>query len=184
MTPWIVGGALGIAALGFYVKTSGADKVPLDPSSAAHLPAAQPQSQKIHVVQPHAEGMKVTYSSSEKEAPSGEDPRVYAVNEYLHQIPAVNKSAKVLAINVKDGVANLSMSKDFGLSYSTEDEKLILDGLATTLGNVDGIDKFTLSMDGQLIDSLGHADLSDPTPVMRKGAASKPTEESEPSKPR
>ena len=181
--PWIVGGAIGLGGLAFYVTASGA-KVPVDLQQVASLAPSTTVSQKVHVVQPHAEGMKVTYSSSEKEAPTDQDPKVFAVNEYLHQIPAVDKNAHVLAINVKNGVANLSMSKEFGLSYGMEDEKLILDGIANTLGSMEGIDKFILSMDGQPIDTLGHADLTEPMPVIRKGEASKPSEESTPSRPR
>lgn len=185
VVPWILGGVLGLSALAFYVKTSGADKVPTDQSRVAseQSRAASATDGKVHVVQPHADGMKVTYSSTEKQAPTDQDPKVFAVNEYLRQIPAVDKQGRVLAISVRDRVAILSMSKEFGLSYGSEDEKLILDGIAETLGKIDGIDSFLLTEDGQKIESLGHADLSDPTPVMRKTSA-KPIEGSAPSAPR
>lgn len=187
MTPWIIAGVLGVGGLAFYVKASGADKVSGEdrrPEATATLPGPAASNQKVHVVQPHSDGMNLSYTTSEKEAPNSEDPKVYAVNEYLHQIPAVDPKAHVLAITVKDRIANLSMSKEFGLSYGSEDEKLILDGLATTLGAIDGIDKFTLSADGQRIESLGHADLSDPMPVIKRDGGAMQNAASTPSKPR
>lgn len=186
VVPWIVGGVLGLSALAFYAKTRGGDTIPPDQlrtSSSAVTSTAAAADQKVHVVQPHNEGMKVTYTSTEQQTPSGQDPKVYALNEYLHQIPAVDKKAKVLAVDVRDGTANLSMSKEFGLFYGSEDEKLILDGIATTLGGFPDVDRFVMSLDGQRIDSLGHADMTDPTPVMRKSGLSKPIEASAPSRP-
>ena len=185
--PWIVAGVLGVPALAFYVKTTTVDKVAtqdLKQQAGVATPAKAMKENTVRVVKPHASGMDLSYTSTETKSPGDQDPTIFALNEYLHQIPAVDAKAHVLSVSVKDRVANLSMSKEFGLSYGSEDEKLILDGIATTLGGIDGIDKFTLTMDGQKIDSLGHADLSDPMPVMRKGGDAKQSEASAPSRPR
>ncbi len=175
-------GLVGAGALAVYVK-SGHDKVPHDqPGDQSAIETAvvqeQPKKEAIAhtstlVLTPVMKGMDLTFTKALKDVPEGVDPKVFALNEYLRQIPAVPKEAKVLGVEVKDRTAMVSVTQQLeNAGFGSEDEKAVLDGIAATLGLDPAVDAVTIEVGGKRVDSLGHADLSEPMPVIRPDGSS------------
>jgi hypothetical protein len=180
--PLVLVAALGLGGLIYYARNA-SDLIPPSHPKASHLPTAESheagsaQNLKIdsqgsssgtaHIFTPKAEGGVTVYEAHESPTPPGQDPRVYAVNAFLRQNSAVPPTSSVVAIEVKNGVAELSLNSDFRTSYSDDDEETILGGIARTLGAYPGIRSFRLYKKGVPVETLGGADLSEPTPVTR-----------------
>lgn len=185
-------GLAGAGALAYYVQ-AGHEKVPPEDRSRPAVetpkpvekPAEKPveQAAGVSVLVPRMEGMELKFSAESRTPPDGVDPKVFALNEYLAQVPAVPKDAKVLGVDVRDGVAYIDCNQSLGeTTYGTDDEKTVLDGIRATLGQYDDIQKVLLQVGGKTVDSLGNIDLTEPIDVIRlqKGTTSKPTEASPP----
>lgn len=172
----------GATALGIYVQ-SGHDKVPpAEPAPKPQItrPVEKPiehkeQNPTVMVLVPSSKGENLTFKEDNRPLPLGEDAKVYSINEYLRQLPSVPKDAKALSVEISNRTAVVQFNKAFtDASYGSMDEKFVLDGVCATMGEFPDIDQVMFQFDGKPIDSLGHADLTDPLPVIHVGETPNP----------
>lgn len=145
--------------------------------SSYEIPAPAVETRTKHaqatVLTPSMEGRKLVLTPSTETAPADEDPRVFAVNAYLKKIPATPKGAYAVGIDIRNRVAILQMTPAFAdASYGDDDESAVLTGIQATLGQFPEIDKFQFEVDGKPIESIGHADLTEPLEVTRPASPS------------
>lgn len=121
---------------------------------------------EVTILKPKFENGELTFTESKTTAKSGETI-LTAVNEYLAQIPAVDKDARLLGVEMHGGIATLKFSPTFESGYGTDDEKSIIVGILTTLGQFPEIKKAQFTIEGKQLESLGHIDLTEPQDVIR-----------------
>lgn len=169
-------GVVVVGGLAAYVKFTPADKV--TPPEGQHVLRKGPDIDitehpigtsrtKVLVFTPRYEGETLKFDSAQRDVPTGEDPRVFAVNAFLQASKIVEPTARLLSVDVKDGEATLSFSEAFGGGYGTDDEHTLIDGLRTTLGQFEEIQKLLLTVEGKPIESLGSVELSGGLDVTR-----------------
>lgn len=172
--PLVLFAILGIGivgALGAYVKFSGTG-IPQSEHRQEEQPGKKTfdppkvdvkshQDQEVKGFTPHfSDSGDLTFSSKPLEVPPGEDPRVYAVNTYLKETKIAPAEAKLLSIDVHDGVATLSFNKAFFDGYGTDDERALVQGLQKTLGQFKEIQSLDIRNEGEKVESLGNIELS------------------------
>lgn len=128
-------------------------------------PVDKPEN--VTVLNPEFKGDELTFKSSTKEVPKGEDPKVYALNEYLANVPAVPKSAKALSCKVDKGIATVNFNGDLMAGYGTEDEQMVINGILKTLGAFEDVKAVRILIDGEKAETLGNIEILDPQPVLR-----------------
>ncbi|MBI1756135.1 MAG: GerMN domain-containing protein [Fimbriimonas ginsengisoli] len=162
----------GAAALGLYVNAtrpaqdaagSAVRRGPQVGVTATH----QGQGSRVAVLTPHTDGLEVSFTQEQRELPAGADAKVFAVNGYLRQLKSVPPEAEMLSVDLQGRTAILQFNEAFRQTYGSIDEKIILDGLRATLGLFPEVDSIRLYIGGNALDSLGHADLDEPLPVIR-----------------
>jgi hypothetical protein len=92
---------------------------------------------------------------------------VFAVNEFLTQAAFLPKGARLVSARVHDGLAELDFSPEVAKTYGTDDERTLVNGILTAVGQFPEIKSATFLSGGKPIDSLGNIDLSEPQPVQR-----------------
>jgi hypothetical protein len=170
-------GLLGAGALAFYVKQTPRLEDPAGPSVSVTRRDPPPATttsdspgDKVLVFRPYMEGPEVRFTKSEATVPTGVDPRVFAVNEFLKASKVAPEGAIAVGVQVRDGVALMDFSPGFDRSYSTTDEKTMLDGLLTTLGQFQDVEKLQILINGEPIESLGNVEVREPLDVIRSAA--------------
>lgn len=169
-------GVVVVGGLAAYVKFTPADKV--TPQEAPHVLRKGPDVDitehpiessrgKVLVFTPRYEGETLKLDSVETPVPAGEDPRVFAVNAFLQASKIVERTARLLSVDVKDGEATLSFNEAFAGGYGTDDEHTLIDGLRASLGQFEEIQKLRLTIEGKPIESLGSVELTDGLDVTR-----------------
>lgn len=178
------GGVFGVAR---YVQEAHADKVPAyehrheasqglvtsaRPSPRSRERASLPLGTKAYVYTPHWQDSNLTFSRKRLSVPDGEDPKVFAVNQFLANTKIADPSAKLLSVDVKNGVAALSFNAAMDATFGTEDEETLLNGLLATLSQFPDVEKAEFYANGKHIDTFGNVDLTEPQPVHGVGEAS------------
>lgn len=166
----------GVAA---YVKFAPATHAPIEEPNGGtiltrgkgpdvSITHGQPEhsEQKVLVFHASYEGENLKFDSLERDVPVGEDPKVFAVNEFLKDSKIVDEGARLLAVHMQGDEAHLSFNEAFNTSYGTDDEHTLLDGLRTTLGQFPEVKKVLLEADGKPIESLGNVEITDGLPVL------------------
>lgn len=167
-----------VASLATYVKLTPADKVPAgehrDHVGQAKPPRVDVRTERIRsdeasvlVYSPRATGNSVTWEHREVAVPPSQDPKVFAVNEFLHSTKIVEPNARLLAVDVEDGVAKLSFNAAFASGYGTGDEQVLLDGLRRSMGQFSEVKRLAILVDGQELESLGNVDLTEGLDVIK-----------------
>ncbi len=79
----------------------------------------------------------------------------------------IPKGTKLLGVDVTDGLAKVDFSREFKANFAggSEAEGLIIQVIVRTMAQFDEVKKVQILVDGKPIDSLGHADLSEPLDV-------------------
>lgn len=96
----------------------------------------------------------------------GEDARVRSLGETVKSLGYAE--VRVLKVDVEKGEATVDMSPGLlNLGFGSSEESTLIKALGQTLGQFEDVKTFTLRVDGQKVDSLGHLELSEPTPVIR-----------------
>lgn len=172
-------GVIAFGGFAAYAKFSPANRVPEAQLRKDRNPAAEPsepriQSADVTLLKPVYNGDDLTFESSKGKAPSGEDSRVFAVNEYLKKLPQVPAGSRLLSCQVADAVATLDFSPEFETTYATEDERTVLEGILTVMGQFDGIDAVRFTVAGKTLETLGNVDLTTPQPVLRPDGSRRP----------
>ncbi|MBS1717784.1 MAG: GerMN domain-containing protein [Armatimonadetes bacterium] len=137
------------------------------PPAEQTQPPKETASTSVTVLTPHSKDLQVTFDSATVKLPEGENPMVFALNHYLRLISSVPADAKVLGVSVDGGVATVNFTSAIDAGYGSADEKVILDGISATLAQFPDIKSVKFSAEGKPLTTLGHADLTDPTPIIR-----------------
>lgn len=84
----------------------------------------------------------------------------------------IPKGTELLGVQVKDGLANVDFSREFRDNFTggSEGEALIIAVILRTMAQFDEVKKVQILVEGKPIDSLGHADLSQPLDVRMVGS--------------
>ena len=101
---------------------------------------------------------------------AGEDPKARALAESLKSLGY--GTVRVLRVDVENGRAMVDVSPGvYDLNLGTTGEAALIQGLALTLGQFEDVKSFRLRVDGEVVDSLGHLELAEGTPVTRTDPA-------------
>lgn len=125
------------------------------------------EATQVKVLKPTYENGELTFKESTTTVAQGSDAIITAVNEYLDQIPAVDKEARLIGLETHGGIITLKFSPKFEAGYGTDDEKSIVVGILTTLGQFPEIKKAQFTIEGRQLESLGSIDLTEPQDVIR-----------------
>jgi hypothetical protein len=180
----------GVGAFAWYVKTTpGASRVADDMRRTDHTSRPGPHvnvdvkpKEDAHVqtayLVPTVSGMDVKLDKKAPAVPEGQDARVFLVTQTFSSLGVADGRAVGIELNGKNAVVDVNQSVlDHG--YGSMEEGQLVKALQMALGQFPEVDTFQLRTDGQIIDSLGHLELTDPIPVSRPGAQPEPTTPSE-----
>jgi hypothetical protein len=120
-----------------------------------------------YVLSPVMNGAKLEFTKETVQIPDDEDPKVYVVNRYLENSKIADPNARLLTVDIHDGVAELYFSGEMDKTYGTDDEATLLNGILTTLGQFPDVKSAVFYANAKQIDSFGNVDLTDPQPVIR-----------------
>lgn len=170
-----------VGALAHYVQ-SGHDKVLKADYQAksdgpepkqAQQPRRQRQSEStqssnaVTLFRPRWDNNDLQFDEDRVQIPDDEDPRIYAINQYLAISKAAPPEAKLDSITVKNGIADLYFNSSMPTSLGGDDEVMMLRGIERTLGQFPEIEKIRFYVGGQKLDTFGNVDLSGPQSVSR-----------------
>ena len=167
----IVGGVVVVGVLGVYAAMT--KNIPVDQRALAPVAVRTPIAPGAQVVQVPHTGMQkgeLVISTEPKEVPQGEDPMLTAINGFIMATPAIPKGAMARSVVVNGGVATVDFNKQFLTSYGTDDESTVVNGVLAALGQFKGVEKATFTVEGQVLDTLGHSDLTVPVGVVHATA--------------
>ncbi|MBP6965122.1 MAG: GerMN domain-containing protein [Armatimonadetes bacterium] len=114
----------------------------------------------------------------EKTALVSGDPIEAALKELIGQVGKpdstnpIPKGTRLLGVEVKDGVAEVDFSREFRDNFKggSEGEALLLAVITRTLRQFGEVKTARLLVEGRPLDTLGHADLSEPLDVRGLGS--------------
>jgi spore germination protein GerM len=163
-------GTAVLVSVVMYIKDSPGKSVPAEQHRLADAkPPGLKTPDKVTVYKPRYDGDQLVFDKSQAKAAPKEDPKVFALNEFLKGLPMVPKGAKAKTVKVSNGTATVDFTAEFETTYGTEDEQTLLKGILTTLGQFEDVDKAVFMVEGRPLDSIGNVDLREPQPVMRPG---------------
>ncbi|MCW5939148.1 MAG: GerMN domain-containing protein [Fimbriimonadaceae bacterium] len=163
-------GTAVLASVVIYIKDSPGKSVPPEQHKLADTqPPGLKTPDKVTVYKPRYDGDKLVFDKSQAKAAPKEDPKVFALNEFLKGLPMVPKGARAKSVKVANGVATVDFTTEFETFYGTEDEQTVLKGILTTLGQFEDVDKAVFTVEGKPLESIGNVDLGEPQQVMRPG---------------
>lgn len=175
-------GVLGLGALAAYVKFGGADKVPpelkrveslqkKDVPAGKNEPEPPVEKTTVELFTPSRDSEELKFTKHRSDVPEGEDARLFALNHFLQASKIADPKAKVVGIQVKDGVALIDASPEFNQTYGTFDEEAILKGISATLAQFNDIEKVQFFVEGKPVTTLGNVDLTEPISVRTKSGS-------------
>ncbi len=165
---FLAAGLLGFGGLAYYVGNSPNSDLPGRNSAQA---TAKLEEGKAKVFTPKMDGATPVLEEQHLDVPKGEDPAVFSVNEFLTRSHVTPDGAKLLGVDVDpEGVATLSFNQKFRQSYGSTDEKTLLDGIRSSLGQFPKIKRIRFTIEGEILESLGNVDLSEPIDVLPEPA--------------
>ncbi len=169
----------GAGALAWYVKNEpGAARVPADlrvtqPEPSVHIERptrtetptdgiTKPATQTILL--PVIHDGKLSPETTKAEVPEGKDPKVFVTEEIVKAAKIDN--ARVLGVDVHNGVAAINFANGIDSGMGSEQEGLFLTALQQAFAQFPEVRKLELDKEGQPLESLGgHIDLTDGLPV-------------------
>lgn len=164
-----------VVGLAAYVKFTPADRVPSAESIRREEPRLAPKVEienrraesRVLVFVPRFVDGNPVFDPVERSVPAGEDARVFAVNAFLTESKVPDPEARLLSVDVHDGVATLSFNAAFEGGYGSDDEHTIIDGLRHALGQFPEIERIKIAIDGQPVESLGNVEVGEGWDVVR-----------------
>lgn len=176
-------GAAGVYAIGLYIgRTSEAQNVPQALHRTSRTDAgASPSDQatktdsQVKVLTPKSQGGNLSMEQATESVPSGTDPVVFAVNRYLENAHILPSAAKILKVEVKDGVAMFDCTEAMDKTVGSSDEEALIKGLTKTLGQFPDISTAKFYVSGQQIQTWGNVDLTPGLDVKSPDDTSKTT---------
>jgi hypothetical protein len=159
--------ALGILLFGglaTYVAMSPNAKVP-DEMKRQNPP--QPKEGEAKIFTPKPDGNDITLDADIKPVPKGENPMVFAVNQFLEKAKVTDPKAKLLGVELEaDGLAILYFNQAFRQTYGTHDEMTLLDGIRASMGQFPAVNRIKFTIEGEALETLGGVDLTEPIDVL------------------
>lgn len=162
---WFVG--IGLALLlgtAAYVQFGPSRQVPPDMRRTTDQTTAS-KATNVKVFEPEYHNGDLGFKQTEKAPPEGQDPMVYAVNQFLQGSKVAPAGAKCTSAKKEGDTLVLDFSKEFDRTFGTEDEQTLLVGLSKAAGQFPGVQKIRILVDGKPIDSWGNVELTEPIPV-------------------
>lgn len=162
-----LGGAAVFAGTSLYVQS--APKVKPRPVAPASVEVeAKPQPGTVEVLEPSFDNKgDLVLEPRVTPLKEGADAKAAAIARYIVQVPAVPAEAKVRSVKVQGRTAVIDFSKEFDAGYGTEDERALIEGIVTTMGQFADVDQVQILIDGKPTQGIGNIDLSSPLPVVR-----------------
>lgn len=172
-TLWLLLASSGllVGGLAAYVRFSPAREVPPDmrrPPTASQGDNKTPATPtKVIVLTPQFQDNELRFDQKEEQLPPGEDKIAFAVKGFLGHLNFLPAGADLKSVKVTDGLAELDFGAPFNTSYGTDDERTIVNGILTAVGQFPEIRSVRFLAGGKPIESLGNIELTDPQPVLR-----------------
>lgn len=132
-----------------------------------------------YALTPIMNGDKIEFTKEAVQVPDDEDAKVYVVNRFLENSKIADPNARLLSVDIHDGVADLYFNAEMDKTYGTDDESTLLNGILTSLGQFPDVKSATFYASGKQISSFGNVDLTDPQPVIRDSASGSTTRSQE-----
>jgi len=202
--PFLLGVLLcagAVWALADYVHVAHADKVPAyehRPNAGSHrTPNTQYRTPNTELrvlvytpvkdnAGPEATKANFTFSSTSEVVPADQDPIVFAVNEYLRNAKVTEPDAKLMGVDLNEGLAVLHFNSAMNHTIGEDNESYLLNGIDKTLAQFPEVQKVQYYAEGTPIETFGSVDLSQPLSVNETSALAhaKRLQKSAPSAPR
>lgn len=136
-------------------------------------PASRPQPREVKLYRVIVENNQPRLQATTETIAADGDPIENAMRQLVGQGSSgaltnpIPKGTKVLGVEVKDGQAKVDFSREFRDNFTggSEAEALVIGVILRTLAQFDEVKKVQILVEGKPIDSLGHADLSQPLDV-------------------
>lgn len=172
MAAFIITGLVGGVLVGSYVLTTpDALRLPealRKPRTDTDAKPVEANTQGPKLLVPRNTGAAdLRFDKVDEPIPPGADARVHLINRFLQVTKIANPEARAIGIDVRSGLAVLSLNKAFGESQGSFDERVLVNGILATLGQFPEIDRVQFEVDGQQLETLGNIDLSEPQAVIR-----------------
>ncbi|MBX3096673.1 MAG: GerMN domain-containing protein [Fimbriimonadaceae bacterium] len=165
--------AVSFGALTYYVV----NRPPADPirtetsvssnarQSRTDVPARR---ESVETHSPSYAGGQFSTRTEPTRVPAGQDPMVFAINNYLDKLKNVPKEVDVTNITVKNQIASVNFNdKMNGVSFGSEDEQIFVEGMVKVLSQFPEINSVIFTVDGRRIETFGHFEVLDPVPIQR-----------------
>jgi hypothetical protein len=174
-------GTTGLVALGVYVRHSPPLTKPRESATPPPLtPAPTTESTKREITAtvftPSISGDNLELTARQTTVPDGQDPIVFVVNAYLLEAKVTPTDARALSSQIRNGVAYLDFTPSFAQTYGSIDERTLLRGICSSIGQFPDVSKVQFQVEGKPMDTLGNVDLSQPIDVIRDPNAPDPAE--------
>lgn len=179
-----------VGSLAAYVKFAPADRVPDDQRRPAvsnikppapNVDVSVRNRTQVLVFTPVYEGTSLRFTSITRPVPDNTKPEVFAVQAFLNMSKVTDADVRVLDVDVRNGLATISLNGAFAAGYGTDDESVLLAGISRALGQFPAIEKVEFYVDGVKLDTLGHIELVEPLPVIRSTTTDEEPKSPEPS---
>ena len=172
--------AAGTVALALYVQlTPGASRIrPMDDAQKGMPEASVSQSNNVLIPVPKFEEGKLHFQSRSLPLSSDSDRKLEAVSEFLKESNLIG-TARLMSIDVQDGVASLHFTEGFDEGMSSTDEATLLYGLRAVLGQFEDVKSLRIFVEGRQIEELGHFEIVDPVPTIPVNRWTNPGDPSE-----
>jgi hypothetical protein len=132
-----------------------------------------PKESTIKVLVPKFVNQELTFTTESAEVPKGTDPKVYAIEKFLERSRVASKDARVLGVSLGDSGNALVSFNDKVMGMGSDDEGIFLRGIVETLKQFPEVQTVEFAVDGQIVDTFGHIEISGPQPV-NSSSSSKP----------
>lgn len=94
------------------------------------------------------------------------------------------RDIRILGVAVEGGVATVDASPTLqSHGFSSSSEATLVNAVATALGQFPDVKTFRFRVDGEVLDTLGHLELTEPQPVIRPGQKADSGDDGTPSVP-
>ncbi len=166
-------GLVGVGWLALYVRSNGQHEKPLlPPRERPSQPPVEipPPTRETHVYVPQVEDGDVRFQDVLRTVPEGEDPKIFAVTQFLDESNLAPGGTKLLSVKMKGHTAELNFNDTLRQgAWGSMAGSTLLKGFQMSLGQFDDVNELQILIEGQRVETLdGHFETYDPLPVIRK----------------
>lgn len=160
------------AGLGIYINNA---RTPAPgPDAKEHrTPAVHKTTQEVKVYRVAVKDEQPRLQATKQKVESDGSPIEMARIKLVEQgddpdlVNPIPKGTKLLGVEVTNGLAKVDFSHEFRDNFTggSEGEALIIQVILRTMAQFDEVKKIQILVDGKPLDTLGHAELSEPLDV-------------------